>query len=112
MGYGNKKKVTKKQSKPKVNKVLESVKKDLNEWNDTTFKNMPRRWGGASDKGLTEYERLLKEVGAGPQYKKFYNDIERQQKGLSKSVEKFRDYLEKQGLKNEARNLYDHYLID
>ena len=30
MGYGDKKKVTKKQSKPKVNKVLESIKNEFN----------------------------------------------------------------------------------
>ena len=41
MGYGDKKKVTKKQSKPKVNKVLEDIKTELNEWNDKTFKNAP-----------------------------------------------------------------------
>ncbi len=92
MGYGEKKKVVKKESKPKVNKVLQSVKKDLKEWNDKTFKDLPRRWGGASDKGLTEYEKQLKEVGAGAQYRKFYKDIERQQQGLSKSVEKFKKY--------------------
>ena len=112
MGYGEKKKVVKKESKPKVNKVLQSVKKDLKEWNDKTFKDLPRRWGGASDKGLTEYEKQLKEVGAGAQYRKFYKDIERQQQGLSKSVEKFKKYLEKQGLKSEATKLYDNYLID
>ena len=38
MGYGDNKK---KQSKPKKNKILEGIKKDLNEWNDTTFKNAP-----------------------------------------------------------------------
>ena len=31
MGYGDIKKVTKKVSKPKVNKVLENIKSDLNE---------------------------------------------------------------------------------
>ena len=58
------------------------------------------------------YKQNLKEVGAGAQYKKFYKDIERQQQGLSKSVEKFKKYLEKQGLKSEATKLYDNYLID
>jgi len=88
MGYGKKKKVTKKKSKPKVNKVLENIKEEF------------------------EYKQNLKEVGAGAQYRKFYKDIERQQQGLSKSVEKFKKYLEKQGLKSEATKLYDNYLID
>ena len=30
MGYGDKKKVTKKQSKPKVNQVLENIKEEFN----------------------------------------------------------------------------------
>ena len=84
MGYSKKKKVTKKESKPKVNEVLESIKEEFN----------------------------IKEVGAGAQYRKFYKDIERQQKGLSKSVNKFKQYLEVQGLKSKARELEDHYLID
>ena len=57
-------------------------------------------------------KKKLNEVGAGAQYQKFYKDIERQQQGLSKSVGKFKKYLEKQGLKSEARNLEDNYLID
>ena len=55
MGYGDKKKIPKKQSKPKKNQILEGIKKDLNEWNDETFKTLPKRWSGASDKGLTEF---------------------------------------------------------
>jgi len=57
-------------------------------------------------------KKKLNEVGSGAQYRKFYKDIERQQEGLSKSVEKFKKYLEKQGLKSEATKLYDNYLID
>tara|TARA_Y100000593_G_C4078818_1_gene222859 strand:- start:114 stop:449 length:336 start_codon:yes stop_codon:yes gene_type:complete len=88
LGYDKKKKVTKKVSKPKVNKVIESINEEFG------------------------YKQNLKEVGAGAQYIKFYKDIERQQQGLSKSVEKFKKYLEKQGLKSEATKLYDNYLID
>ena len=58
MGYGKKKTPTKeKQLKPKKNQILEGIKKDLNEWNDETFKTLPKRWSGASDKGLTEFEK-------------------------------------------------------
>ena len=57
-------------------------------------------------------KKKLKEVGAGAQYRKFYKDIERQQKGLSKSVDKFKSYLLKQGLKSKARELEDNYLVD
>ena len=54
MGYQKKKNPTKKQSKPKVNKVLEGIKEDLNEWIDKTFRNAPKRWSGS---GLTEFEQ-------------------------------------------------------
>ena len=118
LGYSKpKKKVVKEQPKPKKT-VLDGIKKDiLNEWHHQP--PTEKRWSGAygDEDGLTEFEKnggkdIIKEVGAGAQYQKFYKDIERQQKGLSKSVEKFMKYLEQQGLKSEARNLYDHYLID
>ena len=43
MGYGDVKKVTKKVSKPKQNKIVENIKSELNEWNDNTFKTFPKR---------------------------------------------------------------------
>ena len=107
LGYSkSKKKVIKEQSKPKVNKVLKDIKQDLNESQVAlgiqTLKDNPP----------FQTPKQLKEVGAGAQYRKFYKDIERQQKGLSKSVQNFKSYLEKQGLKSEARELEDNYLID
>ena len=68
--------------------------------------------GLTDELGRVYGEGTIKEVGAGVQYRKFYKDIERQQQGLSKSVEKFKKYLEKQGLKSEATKLYDNYLMD
>ena len=56
MGYNKKKNPTKKQSKPKKNKIVEGIKQDLVEWDDKAFKNMPRRWSKSLDSGLTEYE--------------------------------------------------------
>ena len=96
----------------------EKFKTELNEWHHQPPTD--KRWSGAfsnDDSGLTEFEQqggkdTIKEVGAGTQYRKFYKDIERQQKGLSKSVNKFKQYLEVQGLKSKARELEDHYLID
>ena len=55
MGYGDKKKTNKKESKPKTNKILEEVKKELNEWSHQP--PTEKRWSGASDKGLTEFEK-------------------------------------------------------
>ena len=54
----SKKKVVKEQPKPKKT-VLDGIKQELNEWNDTAFRNKPKRWSGAysnNDNGLTEFE--------------------------------------------------------
>ena len=50
------KKKSKKKVIPQLLKpsVTEKLKEELNEWNDTTFKNLPKRWTGS---GLTEFER-------------------------------------------------------
>ena len=111
----SKKKVVKEKSKPKKT-VLDGVKQELNEWHH--LPPSEKRWSkNTFDTGLTEFEQrggkdIIKEVGASAQYRKFYKDIERQQKGLSKSVQKFKQYLEIQDLKSKARELEDHYLID
>jgi len=114
MGYGKKKTPTKKQSKPKKNQILEGIKKDLNEWNDETFKTLPKRWSGASDKGLTEFEKqggedILKEVGAAPQYKKFVKSIDKERDKVGRETLKFVDLLRKKGLGDAADDLLDSY---
>ena len=114
MGYGKKKTPTKKQSKPKKNQILEGIKKDLNEWNDETFKTLPKRWSGASDKGLTEFEKqggedILKEVGAAPQYKKFVKSIDKERDKVGRETLKFVDLLRKKGLGDAADELLDSY---
>ena len=114
MGYGKKKTPTKKQSKPKKNQILEGIKKDLNEWNDETFKTLPKRWSGASDKGLTEFEKqggedILKEVGAAPQYKKFVKSIDKERDKVGRETLKFVDLLRKKGLTDAADDLLGSY---
>jgi hypothetical protein len=106
MGYGDKKK---KESKPKVNKILEGIKKDLNEWSDTTFKNMSKRWSGASDKGLTEYEKEKISEGPSYEYKKHAKNIDKSLKGLQKSFLDFYELLRKKGLNDEASDFLDNY---
>ena len=109
MGYGDKKKITKKQSKPKKNQILEGIKKDLNEWDDKTFKNMSKRWSGASDKGLTEYENERISEGPSYEYKKHAKNIDKSLKGLQKSYLDFYELLRKKGLDNEASDFLDNY---
>ena len=111
MGYSNKKKVVKEQQpKSKKNQILEGIKKDLNEWNDTTFRDKPKRWSNSS--GLTEYEQELKEVSAAPQYKKMYKDIIKAENQLAKSVDKMASFLNKKGLKNQSMMLKGNYIQD
>ena len=111
MGYGDKKKVTKKQSKPKKNQVLEGIKKELNEWNDTTFKNAPKRWSGAYGRkdGLTEYEQERINEGPAFEYKKHSKKIDKSLKDLQKSYLDLYDSLRKKGLDDEASDFLDNY---
>ena len=105
MGYGDKKKT---ESKPKQNKIVENLKSELNEWNDRTFEDMPKRWSGAMDKGLTPYEKL-NEVGAAPQYKKFVKSIDKERNKVGKQTLQFVDLLRKKGLTDAADDLLDSY---
>ena len=105
MGYGDNKK---KKSKPKQNKIVENLKLELNEWNDRTFEDMPKRWSGAMDKGLTPYEKL-NEVGAAPQYKKFVKSIDKERNKVGKQTLQFVDLLRKKGLTDAADDLLDSY---
>ena len=109
MGYSDKKKVTKKQSQPKKNQILENIKSELNEWNDTTFKNAPKRWSGAVDKGLTEYEKERMNEGPAFEYKKHSKKIEKSLKDLQKNYLDFYEVLRKKGLNDEASDFLDNY---
>ena len=80
MGYGDKKKVTKKESKPKVNQVLENIKEEFN---------------------INE--------GPAFEYKKHAKNIDKSLKGLQKSYLDFYETLRKKGLNDEASNFLDNY---
>ena len=81
MGYDEKKK----ESKPKVNKVLNSIKEEFG------------------------YKEDIKEVGAAPQYKKFVKSIDKQRDKVGKETLKFVDLLRKKGLTDAADDLLDSY---
>ena len=80
MGYGDKKKVTKKQSKPKVNQVLENIKEEFN---------------------INE--------GPAFEYKKHAKNIDKFLKGLQKSYLDFYETLRKKGLDDSAADFLDNY---
>ena len=77
MGYNDKKK---KESKPKQNKVLESIKDEFN---------------------INE--------GPAFEYKKHAKNIDKSLKGLQKSYLDFYETLRKKGLDDEASNFLDNY---
>ena len=80
MGYGDKKKITKKQFKPKVNEVLKNIKEEFN---------------------LNE--------GPAFEYKKHAKNIDKSLQGLQKSYLDFYELLRKKGLDDEASNFLDNY---
>ena len=135
MGYGDKKKVTKKQSKSKVNEVLQNIKEELNEWNDSTFENQPKRWSKSfGGTGLTEFERkggkdTYKQIGTnkndgyilhgkdvplkeGPSYEyaNYMKKIEKAENIQAKEVNNLVKLLTKKGLKKEATFLAGAYM--
>ena len=85
MGYNEKKKVVKKKSTPKVNKVLESIKSEFG------------------------YKDVLKEVGAAPLYKKHIKLIDKHRDQVGRETLKFYDLLRKKGLDDAADTLLDNY---
>jgi len=111
MGYGDTKKVTKKVSKPKVNEVLNSVKKefgDLNEsvtWNNRKFGD---RLPTMEDYQEAHDKKHMKE-GPAYEYKKDIKNIDKSYKLHAKSILNFYDKLRKKGLDKEASALIDTY---
>ena len=85
MGYGDKKKVTKKESKPKVNKVLENIKEEFG------------------------YKQNLKEVGNAQVHKKMIQNIDNGLGYYKSSVDNYVDFLNKQGHKKEAKELQNTF---
>ena len=81
MGYGDKKKVNKKESKPKKNQVLESVKEEFGYVNE----------------------------GPAFEYKKDIKTIDKSYKLYGKSILNFYEKLRKKGLDDEASDLLNTY---
>ena len=82
MGYSEKNKVVKKQSKRKVNEVLESIKEEFG---------------------------LVKEVGASTEYKKITKKIEKSYRQYLDDVDDLGKILLKKDLKYQARLIHKEY---
>ena len=108
----SKKKVIPQSPKPSVTKKL---KEELNEWNDTSFRDKPRRWGGAfnGDSGLTEFEKKggKDNVNEGPAYE-YANQISKIEKLYDVYWDAVKDLgrtLEKKGHGKLSKQLYMTY---
>ena len=109
-----KKKVIKEQSKPKKT-VLDGIKKDiLNEWHHQAPKE--KRWSkNTFDTGLTEFEKnggkdVIKEVGAGTEYRPHIHKIDKLYHDYWDAVKDFTDLLHDKGAKKEANDLHRAYM--
>ena len=109
LGYNKKttnKKVVKEQKK---SSLVDNIKQELNEWNDETFKNKPKRWskpfGGS---GLTEYEKLSE--GPAYEYSNVVKKIEKAENKQAKEVNNLVKTLNKKGFKKEATNVANSYM--
>ena len=114
IGYSKKqpkKRVVKEQKKPSV---VDNIKQELNEWNDETFKSMPKRWGKPYGETMTEFEKQggKDKVNEGPayEYSSFVKKIERAENQQAKEVNNLVKLLGKKGLKREATDLASNYM--
>ena len=93
MGYGKKKKLTKEEPKPKVNKILESVKEEFGYVNET-LPAFPREWKNL-EKVEKMYTKAVLDLGkaVGKQDKKGARDVVGLYRTLSASMKKFKELL-------------------
>ena len=110
LGFPKKKAKKKVIPEPPKPSVADKLKEELNEWNDTTFKKLPKRWSGS---GLTEFEQQggKDNMNEGPAYE-YANQISKIDKlydaywGAVKDLGKT---LEKKGQRNLSKELYNNY---
>ena len=103
----SKKKVIPQSPKPSV---AEKLKEELNEWNDTTFKNLPKRWSGS---GLTEFEQQggKDNVNEGPayDYSKQWDNVKKTYGAFWDSVHDLESLLNSKGMGRDAKKVNQLY---
>ena len=111
MGYNKKKKKDVKKSTPKINEVLNSIKKEFGNLNESLTWN--NRKFGERLPTMEDYQEAhdKKNMQEGPayEYKKDIKNIDKSYKVHAKSVLNFYDKLRKKGLDKEASQLLDTY---
>jgi len=113
LGYSKKqpkKKVVEETKKPSL---VEDIKQELNEWNDTTFKQMPKRWSKPYGESLTEFEKQggKDNVNEGPAYE-YANYVKKINKSYDQywdAVKEFQVVLDKKGLKGASKGIGNAY---
>ena len=117
LGFPKKKAKKKIIPEPPKSSVANKLKEELNEWNDTTFKNLPKRWSKSFNSALTEFEQQggKDNVNEGPayEYEKITKDIEKKKEIFGMEVVKFIKLLKKKGLNDEGveiAKLYNKYV--
>ena len=91
------------------------LKEELNEWNDTTFKNLPKRWSSAftAKDGLTEFERKggKDNVNEGPayEYAKQWDNVKKTYGAFWDSVHDLESLLQSKGMGRDAKKVNQMY---
>ena len=106
-----------KSSKPKVNPIIQNIiKTELNEWNDSTFKTLPKRWSKNTYKtGLTEFEKqggkdTLKEVGMSQEIKMYTHAINKNYDKYWNSVKDLQKFLKRKGASKVSKEMGSLYV--
>ena len=110
LGFPKKKAKKKVIPQPYKPSVTEKLKEELNEWNDTTFKNLPKRWTG---NGLTEFERKggKDNVNEGPayEYAKQLDNVKKTYGAFWDSVHDLERLLHSKGMGRDAKKVNQMY---
>ena len=102
LGHNRKKKKSIKESKPKKNKIIEGIKKDLNEksFGVKTFKDNPP----------FKTKKQIKEVGASVQHQDFLKKISKAEEEMHKYVQQYKNFLIDQDQKKLAMEFSSKYV--
>ena len=110
LGFPKKKAKKKIIPEPPKPSVADKLKEELNEWNDTTFKNLPKRWSGS---GLTEFEQQggKDNVNEGPayDYAKQWDDVKKTYGAFWDAVHNLESLLNSKGMGRDAKKVNQLY---
>jgi len=113
LGFPKKKAKKKIIPQPPKPSVAEKLKEELNEWNDTTFKSLPKRWSKSFNSELTEFEQQggKDNVNEGPayDYAKQWDNVKKTYGAFWDSVHDLESLLQGKGMGREAKKVNQMY---